>query len=123
MATRADEYDDYSNSAEHIAEHESDLTGHDIEMLKELIDQVEEEADTLDHYEQWASENNMISSEQELVDSYIDAAFDGDKFEAKVAFERDEIMENENFSNYADALCKDNVIHDLQYSEYEYTPE
>ena len=71
----------------------------------------------LDMVELYAEDNNMISSEAKLSE-----VFDEDV--AQNVIEQygadDTVAMNEAFNDWTDMLCKDGVIHEVQYSEYCY---
>ena len=75
------------------------------------------QADILDLAECFALDNGLISSEEELSelwdkeykDSFL-SVYDAD----------DEIALNEEFSYFADAMCKSGQLHESQYNNYKY---
>ena len=76
--------------------------------------------------ELYAEEMGYISSEQELSEKFDNEVINSDKCNTcnHIKFDTsDEIMLNEEFSNWSDALCKNGEIHLEQYNEYCYVGE
>jgi len=73
--------------------------------------------DLLEAIELWAADNGCISSEKELSD-----LFDSDIAPSVIAQygENDQCAIDQAFNDWADCLCKDNIIHDEQYKQYTY---
>ena len=75
----------------------------------------------LEMVELYANENSLVASEDELSEQ-----FDNDILPSILAAHGtpgdrvDEIMINEAFGQWADALCKSGEIHPAQYNEYCY---
>ena len=71
----------------------------------------------LELVEEWASECGLISSEEELSEIF-------DEEIAPLVIEQygedDEPAMNEAFNDWSDALCRDGVLHELQYEDYCY---
>ena len=71
----------------------------------------------LEIVEALAAHESIIASEEELSESFDSML----SVELKHIYrEGDEVMLNEDFSNYADSLCKEGKIHSIQYNEYCY---
>lgn len=73
----------------------------------------------LEMVELYAEEVGHISTEAELSERFDDML--GDETKRKLA--NDPIMLSEEFSYFADSLCKDREIHPEQYANYEYIGE
>jgi hypothetical protein len=77
----------------------------------------------LEMVELYANEVGLIASEDELSERFDNEVMPG-LLEAHgkpgVQFD-DEVMIDEEFSNWADSLCKGGEIHPEQYNSYEYT--
>lgn len=71
----------------------------------------------LEIIEAYAADNNGVDSEQSLSDWFDDeiATLVIEKYGAD-----DETAMSETFSDWADSLCKDGELHELQYNEYCY---
>ncbi len=71
----------------------------------------------LEMVEMYAADNSLIDSEQALSDLF-------DESIAELVVEQygvDDIPAmNEGFNNWSDSLCKDGVIHPIQYDQYCY---
>ena len=73
--------------------------------------------DLLEIVEEFAENNNLIASEEELSE-----LFDNDILPSIIEeySEEDEPAINEGFNNWSDSLCKDGELHEVQYSNYCY---
>ena len=69
----------------------------------------------LELVEEFASDNNLIDSEQALSDLF-DESFEDFLHENR----DDRIMISETFNNWSDGLCKDGQLHSVQYHNYCY---
>lgn len=73
--------------------------------------------DRLNAIEEWASENNCISSEQELSDLF-------DESIAPMVIEQygenDQPAMDQAFNDWSDSITRDGQLHELQYQEYCY---
>lgn len=74
-------------------------------------------SELLEQVEEYASNNDMISSESELSE-----IFDREVMPAVIEQYGDNDIPaiNESFNNWSDSLCKDGIIHELQYDQYCY---
>ena len=71
----------------------------------------------LDIVEEFASSNNLISSEDELSERFDEEVL---PYVIECYGEDDEPAINEAFSNWMDSLCKEGELHEEQYNQYEY---
>lgn len=77
----------------------------------------------LEVVEMYANEQGWIASEEELSEAFDRMIEECRDIETKYKLKNDAVMLLEEFSNYADGLCKAGDIHSVQYEEYEYIGE
>ena len=74
----------------------------------------------LEAIEAWASDEGLISDEDELNERYADMLLEVASLETLVQMQGDHPMISQDFSSYADNLVRDGELHVEQYHGYNY---